>query len=285
VADPTADKRVYEVYWLNVYGSAMVERIGHERVHTVPCKRLEDLAHGAVLFLTSDTPVDFAEPAARQAQARALAHLRGDTREEAATATLEHRSRMFDTVEPNFDPDIADLLTLTLEDVDFGHRQPKIAELNRYRPPAVSEVRPVSVQPGSDLADPEAEIDRYRDLFAEQLVALLHNKVKGMKTDPAELPAIDYYFWSEDYPRLFKREDIDNDLVPAIGAYLGEILVRHLGGRWVARKNLEESAVIVGNQAWLPFLRARRYMANGQAALDYSLTQFYRVAARSQTVH
>ena len=38
--------------------------------------------------------------------------------------------------------------------------------------------------------------------------------------------------------------------------------------------------VRVGNRAWLPFVRAWRYMRSNQSLLDYSLTQFYREAER-----
>ena len=46
------------------------------------------------------------------------------------------------------------------------------------------------------------------------------------------------------------------------------------------RRNLNEAHVILGDRAWLPFLRARRHLQSQQSAFDYSLTQFYRVAAR-----
>ena len=68
--------------------------------------------------------------------------------------------------------------------------------------------------------------------------------------------------------------------VPTIGAYLGEVLVRNLGGRWIPRQKLEEAQVLVGNRVWLPFLRARHYMTSRQALLEHSLTQLYRIAER-----
>ncbi|GEL74899.1 hypothetical protein MVI01_66830 [Myxococcus virescens] len=60
-----------------------------------------------------------------------------------------------------------------------------------------------------------------------------------------------------------------------MGGYLGNVLVRRLGGQWIPRKRLEESQVRVGNRVWPPFLRARRYMQSRQALLEGSLTQFY----------
>jgi hypothetical protein len=53
-----------------------------------------------------------------------------------------------------------------------------------------------------------------------------------------------------------------------------------LGGRWVPRRNWEESMVVVGDRAWLPFLRARHALQGREAPLDYSCTQLFRVAQR-----
>ena len=97
---------------------------------------------------------------------------------------------------------------------------------------------------------------------------------------PESLTDVDFYFWREAFPARRLRENIDAHAVPAIGAYLGEVLVRHLGGRWIPRRKLEESQVLVGDRAWLPFVRAWHYMRTCQSLLDFSLTQFYRVAAR-----
>jgi hypothetical protein len=91
---------------------------------------------------------------------------------------------------------------------------------------------------------------------------------------------VDSHFWQEEFPRVFEREHIDAHAVPAIGAYLGEVLVRHLGGRWIPRQKLEETQVLVGHRVWLPFVRASRYMRSCQSLLDFSLTQLYRVAER-----
>jgi hypothetical protein len=71
--------------------------------------------------------------------------------------------------------------------------------------------------------------------------------------------------------------------VPAIGAYLGEVLVRRLGGQWIPRRKLEEAQVLVGRRVWLPFVRAHHYMRSCQSLLDYSLTQLYRVAERHRS--
>jgi hypothetical protein len=281
-ADPFATNAVYEAYWLNLYGTEMVQLLGRERVLSTPAAEIEEIPSGGILLLTQSTPADYASEDARVAQARALAHLREDVAFEEALARLRQRSAKLAPVEKNWDIDIADLLELTLDSVSYAERQQEIARLNQYHPPEVSEWMPLSDLLPVDVGDPEEIIALYGGLYAERLAALLHNEVPAvMGGTPESLPPIDYHFWHFDYPGTFKREDIDNDLVPAIGAYLGEVMVNHLGGRWIPRRNIDESQVVIGERAWLPFLRARHYMQSKQSALDYSLTQFYRVAVRT----
>ncbi len=271
-----APKKVYEAYWLNYYGPAMVEEVGRERVLATPSESIEQLSDGGVLILTRPTPADYASEEARRAQARMLAHLRDDMSFDEALARLLERSARLAPVERAFDPSVAPLLELLLDEVPFAERQQETARLNAFHPPDVTEWRPADEQLPPDVDDVDEEIDRYSGLFAEQLAALLHKDVPSvMQGSPESLPQIDYHFYHFDFPSEFDRVDIEDDLVPAVGAYLGEVLCRNLGGRWVPRKNIDESQVIVGDRAWLPFLRARRYLHDRQSLLDYSLTQFF----------
>jgi hypothetical protein len=119
----------------------------------------------------------------------------------------------------------------------------------------------------------------------ERLLALLHGHTvykETLKGRPSSLADIDYHFWTSDYSswNTLNPDDIDSVLIPAVGGFLGSLLVTHLGGRWVPRRVLTESYVALGDRAWLPFLRARRYLENTQAVLDYSLSKFYREAER-----
>ena len=132
----------------------------------------------------------------------------------------------------------------------------------------------------SDVDDLERALEQYR-LHAEHLVALLHSEVPSVfAATPEALTDADFYFWREEFPKSRPREVIDEYAVPAIGAYLGEVLVRKLGGRWIPRRRLEEAQVVVGRRVWLPFLRARNSMRSRQSLLDYSLTHLYCVAER-----
>jgi hypothetical protein len=275
--------KVYEVFWLNVFGPRLVETVGRERMLSTPAHRVEALPNGSILLVTWPTAADFASEEARQAQARALVHLRLDLDLDTVLRTLRERSATLAPVAPRFHADVAPLLARAVDGFAIGERQRKIAELNAWQPPEPEEWLPADAALPSDVEDPERVLAHYGYL-AERLVALLHSNVPSVfKATPESLTDTDVYFWSEDFPKTRLREVIDEHAVPAVGAYLGEVLVRHLGGRWIPRKRLEEAQVLVGNRVWLPFVRAHRYMRSRQSLLDYSLTQLYRVAERHRS--
>ena len=272
--------KIYEVFWLNVFGPKLVETVGRERMLSTPAHRVEKLPNGCVLLVTWPTAADFASDEARLAQARAHAHLRPDLDFSTVLRTLRERSAMLAPVEPRFHPDVAPLLSRVVDDVATYERQRKIAELNAWQPPEPEEWRPAGSALPPDVYNPERALEIYSTL-AEHLVALLHTEVPSVfEETPESLTDVDYYFWLEDFPKSRLRENIDAHAVPAIGAYLGEVLVRNLGGRWIPRQKLEEAQVLVGQRVWFPFVRARHYMRSCQALLDFSLTRLYRVAER-----
>ncbi|HEX5754703.1 MAG TPA: hypothetical protein VFZ09_51440 [Archangium sp.] len=272
--------KVYEVFWLNVFGPKLVETVGRERMLSTPAHRVEELPNGSVLLVTWPTVADFASKEARLAQARAHAHLRPDLDFDTVLRNLRERSAMLAPVEPRFHPDLAPLLSRVVDGAASHERQRRIAELNAWCPPEPEEWRPADAALPADVENVESALQQY-SLYAEHLVALLHSEVPSVfKATPESLTDADYYFWSEEFPKSRLREAIDEHAVPAIGAYLGEVLVRNLGGRWIPRQKLEEAQVLVGNRVWLPFVRARNYMRSRQSLLDCSLTCLYRVAER-----
>ncbi|HYO73044.1 MAG TPA: hypothetical protein VEU33_43980 [Archangium sp.] len=272
--------KIHEVFWLNVFGPKLVETVGRERMLSTPAWRVEELPNGCVLLVTWPTVTDFASDEARLAQARAHAHLRPDLDFDTVLRTLHARSAMLAPVQPRFHPDVAPLLSRVVDRAASHERQRRIAELNTWQPPEPEEWRPADAALPPDVQDPERACTHYRDL-AEHLVALLHTEVPSvLEATPESLTDADFYFWREEFPTSRPREAIDERAVPAIGAWLGEVLARNLGGQWIPRMKLEEAQVLIGDRVWFPFVRARHYMRSRQALLDYSLTRLYRVAER-----
>ncbi|WP_408888229.1 hypothetical protein ACJ2CR_23940 [Myxococcus faecalis] len=275
-----ADK-VYDVFWLNVFGPQLVESVGRERMLSTPAHLVEELPDGSVLLVLRPTAADFASDEARVAQARAHVHLRPDLDFDTVLRTLKARSAALAPVEPHLHPDLAPLLSRLLDEFAISERQTKIAELNAFQPPEPEEWLPTALSP--DVESPEPLLASYGAL-SESLVAALHTKVPSITKETVEsLTDLDFYFWRESFPERYERQLIDGHTAPALGAYLAAVLVRRLGGTWLPRQKQEESQVRVGKRVWLPFLRARRYMQSRQSLLDYSLTQFFRAVARHQT--
>lgn len=272
--------KLHELSWLNVFGPKLVETVGRERMLSTPAHRVEELPNGAILLVTWPTVVDFASDEARQAQARALVHLRPELDFDTVLHIRRERSAALVPVEPRFDPDVAPLLSRVVDCFSLHERQRKVAELNAWQPPEPEEWIPLESALPPDVEEPE-RASAYYSYRAEHLVALLHTDVPSVfKETPESLTDVDFYFWREDFPTTRPREAIDEHLMTAVGAYLGEVLVRNLGGQWIPRRNVGQAQVRVGERVWLPMLRAHRYLRSRQSLLDYSLTQLYREAER-----
>jgi hypothetical protein len=271
---------VYEAYWLNVYGPRLVEELGRQRMLSTPAAHLEELPGGAMLWLTRPTPADFASEEARLAQARALVHLRPELKWEDTLATLRQRSLAFIPIPIEFDPDVADILWQEVEHQELVNQRANVERFNRYRPPPVSEWLPATEAPASDVGNMHQAIDTYEGLYAEQLIALFHKEVPALLNGaPEAMPQLDYRLWHYGWGRLGSEEEKEA-LIPALGAWLGMFLVHSLGGRWVPRRKLEETSVVLGDRAWLPFLRARHALQGRDAPLDFSCSQLFRLAQR-----
>ncbi|WP_224368570.1 hypothetical protein [Hyalangium versicolor] len=279
--DLSTPRPIYETFWLNVYGPAMVQTIGRQRLLSTPAALMEELPGGAILWLTRPTPADFDSEEARLAQARALVYLRPELSLDSTLATLHQRSLEFSPLPMEFDPDVADILRM---EADFhgvaGGKRSLVERFNHYHPPPVSEWLPASQAPAPDVDNVQAAIDTYEGFYAEQLIALFHSDVPQVMEGTLEaLPHLDWHLWHMGWGKSLSREQHET-LVPALGAFLGRYLVDVLGGRWLPRKKLEEAAVIIGDRAWLPFLRARHALQNQEAPLDYSCSQLFRTAQR-----
>jgi hypothetical protein len=280
--DPFAPKQLNEIYWLNVLGAQMVRKLGAKRVRSTPDVTIEELPDGGALLLSRPTPVDFASDDARQVQARALAHLRKDVQFDEALARLRARSAQSMPTK-SWDADLSPALESIMRYVPFERRQQETERFNAYRPPEVSEQRPLAEALPADVDDEAAAIREYSSGYAEQLAMLLHDKVPEVMQSSAEsLPLIDSFLYRMNYPAQYSREQLDTTIAPSLGGYLGQVLVKRLGGRWIPRRNPLEAQVVVGDRVWLPFLRASRMLQSQQSILDHSLTQLYRVAERAQ---
>ncbi|HEU4387903.1 MAG TPA: hypothetical protein VFV34_08915 [Blastocatellia bacterium] len=254
-----APKQVYQAYWLTILGASIVKKLGRTHVAATPGHRVEILKNGAALIVTSPDPADIAVPAAREAQARSLLHLRSDLSAEEVGRELLDRSATLPQYEA---ASAAPQRSVTSPDSD------------------VTEWRPASEAPSPDVDDVEATVRTYRN-EAEDFISGFHDEIENLISgEPDSLRRIDAHFVAMDYWRKHDVARLEQLFVPSLGAYLGTVLERSLGGRWAPRRNLEESQLIVGDRAFLPFLRVKHFVQSRQAAVDYSLAAFFYEATR-----
>lgn len=270
-------RRLQEISWITILGREYVDNIGRDRVLSAPATSVAALDNGTVMLVTGNDPIAAIDPAARPQQAAVLAHLRPDLDEGAYLAALLDRSTKLAPITPAFHSDLARMFEMRVGMLQPEKRPSEIALLNAYTPPPVTEWEPADPS-ASDVS--AADREEYA-VWSEVLVVDMHEHIPSVfDGGPEALPEIDLRFWRLDVASDYSTDVMEKELVPAIGAFLGQKLVRNLGGRWVARGGLTDAGVLIGDRIWLPFQRARHYVTNSQAAIDYSLTQFYNEARR-----
>ncbi len=280
--DASAPQELLEVYWLTIFGAQMVKKLNRSHVVATPAYRIEVLDNESVIIVTSPLPGECLSPAARESQAKALAHLRPDKPADQILKNLLDRSAKLQPVEEHGDPDLAELFRMIVDSVPLSDRRATALELKSYHIPEISEWRTASEALPSNVDDIAETVDSYHRQ-GQTFVARFHDEIPGlMEAEPDVLPRIDGYFYSRDHVRK-DTPALQLLLIPTLGAYLGTMIERLLDGRWIPRRNSEESQIIVGDRAWLPFLRVKRYLQSKQAVIDYSFTKYYREVERHTT--
>lgn len=85
------------------------------------------------------------------------------------------------------------------------------------------------------------------------LVVYLHDEIPALfDYSRSALVGLDSYFESNPLSTSFKRPFVERELIPAIGAYFGEVLVQQLGGRWLKREPIGLTAVAVRGYVIIP---------------------------------
>lgn len=118
-----------------------------------------------------------------------------------------------------------------------------------------------------EVVSPDGEPYTHPEELAGELVVILHGELKEVFSyTRASLAALDERFARLSPEREYKPSYLLSDFVPMLGAYLGRVLVRGLGGRWLARSPLMKSTVEVGGRELHPF-RAAYHVAHGRGRL------------------
>lgn len=109
----------------------------------------------------------------------------------------------------------------------------------------------------------------YKNLgdVAETLVVYLHTEVKEIFAySRSALVALDTYFAEHPQALEYSSEYLLEEFIPALGAYLGEVFVRQLGGEWIKQDPLLKSVVKVKEKE-IPVFRIAYQVVYGDAKL------------------
>lgn len=235
------DKCLPGIYWLTIFGPQLVEHFGREKVEGLPVQRVLDFDSGGLGLVLRDSPYAPAKPE----------RLRQD--DEIAKQLGEEY--FFDAANPEKECRPISSVTSGGVEAQTVAKQPTEFSLNDLKKVSVLDA---SGQTVTDLGD-----------LAEMLVVFLHGEVnEASEYSRAALEAIDRHFKQHPQQKEYKPEHLNQEFLPALGAYLGEVLVRGLKAKWVKREPLPQSTLKHGDTEVSPFEVAYRAVYEGAGLAD-----------------
>lgn len=120
-----------------------------------------------------------------------------------------------------------------------------------------------------DVKDPDGKPISDPEELTPALVTFLHGEVSQVYDYTVEsLEALDQYFTAEPPEDSFKAQFLFEEFIPALGAYLGEVLRRQLGGTWIRKSPVLTSTVRVGDREFKVFAEAFDVVYSGKRLAD-----------------
>jgi hypothetical protein len=186
------------VYWANFFGPEYVEMFGREKMLSAPCWSVKELDDGGFLLLTSSSPLDPANPESRQAQQRLRRHLG----EEAFT----------------YD------------------QQAGVKRVPYFQVPAGREGRDYPEEIEFEEFEMEEELKQQLEAYIACVPDYIEDLKKAMGSDGRKLDfseeslaLVDQFVLRE---RARRGTDNINAIPKGLSGYLGEVVIRNLGGEW-----------------------------------------------------
>jgi hypothetical protein len=233
------DRCLPGVYWLTAFGAPLVEHFGREKFEGLPVRRVLDFGANGLGLVLRESPY---EPG----KAERLRH-------DSEVAKLLGADYFFDAAAPEKE-------CRPVPSVTRGGAEP-VPTLKATAPAqefGVEDLKKVTVldavgEPVRDLED-----------LAEMLVVFLHGEVdEASDYSRAALEAVDEHFAKHPQRKEYKPEHLNEEFLPALGAFFGEVLVRNLKAKWVEREPLPRSTVKHGDTEVSPFEVAYRSVYEG----------------------
>jgi hypothetical protein len=243
----TLEEGLPGMYWITIFGPQLVEHFGRARLEGLPVSRIIDLGAAGLLVQVREMPSE-PELAERLREDRKIAEALGG-------------EYFFDITRPR-------AVTSPIPGVtELSAQAAPASEARDLDPADAFEFEGVRAPDGQPFSGPEA--------LAEMLVVYLHREIDGLhEYSRASLQVLDDYLRNHPPAGQYTTDHLMKEFIPALGAYLGQVLVKQLSAAWEVGSPLMRSIVRTGDKRLHPFRHAYRTVYQGQ-----SLAQFYDSAA------
>ncbi|HEX9988124.1 MAG TPA: hypothetical protein VGE45_06545 [Chloroflexia bacterium] len=230
------------VYWLTLFGAPLVKHFGRKKLESLPTHQVLDFGDNGLGLILSETP---SEPGLSERLQR----------DQEIISKLGSQY-FFDMNNPQARCEAIPGVTHGKEG-SAESTPPEPAKTTATEPPAekgsksilsLAEFKNQTVlSPDGDPVTKPAEL-------AAQFVALMHMEVKEVfGQSRAALKALDKYFARHPQKEEYKPEHLLKEFIPALGGYLGEVLIKELGGKWQVKKPVLKSVVKLKGAEIAPF--------------------------------
>lgn len=217
------------IYWFTIFGEELVEFFGREKIESLPVSHVFDLGQNGIGVLRRDFPFT-------------------------PENDLCHDHEIMARLGSQYFFDINDLEKQieAIPGITLGKSHPQRRQLKAKTPNSLNES-----MFNKAILSPHGEPYTIPGHLAAQLVVYLHTEVEEVFTKTGKaLSALDHYLAIHPQQIEYKPAHLMEEFIPALGAYLGEVLVKELGGQWIVRKPIGQSVVKINGHEISPFRQA-----------------------------
>jgi|SRR6476661_34523 len=240
------------LYWLTIFGKELVQAFGESKLMVLPNVQAFSLNSQQVAICLNEPVIP-------------------DNMEQ----RLQTESRLADILGAKyfFDRNKTDLNFEPVPQLDevlkalSSRNASKTEKLAEHQSPVGAEVKE-NFESQIILSYDDTPYTNPRDL-AEQMGIFLHMDVKEIFTySRSAIEALNVYFNEHPQRMEYKQEHLVKEFIPALGAYVGEVIVRELQGEWMVREPLLKSTVRINGKEVSTFQFAYQVVYEDKPLLD-----------------
>jgi hypothetical protein len=230
------------VYWLTLFGKPLVKHFGRKKLESLPAHQVLDFGDNGLGLMLSESPSDPGLSERLQRDQEIISKLGSQY--------------FFDMHNPQAGCEAIPGVTEGKEG-SAESAQPEPAKATAPEPPARTD--PTSILSLTEFKNqtvlsPDGDPVEKPDELATRFIAMMHMEVKEVSAPSrAALKALDKYFARHPQREEYKPEHLLKEFIPALGGYLGEVLIKELGGKWQVKDKVLKSVVKLKGAEIAPF--------------------------------